>query len=373
MENLAMSWKAKRVLVTGHTGFKGSWMSLWLGQLGCEVCGYSLEPPTHPSLFEDAQVAAGIRSEIGDIRDLERMQAIFDSFRPEVVFHMAAQPLVRASYADPVGTYSTNVLGTVNVLEAIRNCGSVRAGVVITTDKCYENREWVWGYRESDTLGGYDPYSNSKACAELVVSAYRNSFFPAAEYSRHGVALASVRAGNVIGGGDWAEDRLVPDIMRAFSAGHPVYIRNPHSTRPWQHVLEPLRGYLRVAERLLETGAADGEAWNFGPDPSDAKPVEWIVARLAKEWGEGASWELDQALQPHEADKLQLDWSKAAARLGWRPAMPLAEALKLTAEWYRARREGKSMREFTESQIRYYEERASSVTSRNHQTQGACQ
>ncbi|MDR3723194.1 MAG: CDP-glucose 4,6-dehydratase [Terracidiphilus sp.] len=373
MEGLAISLKKKRVLVTGHTGFKGGWLSLWLSQLGCDVCGYSLDAPTSPSLFEDAQVANGMRSEIGDIRDLNRMRGVFDTFRPEVVFHLAAQPLVRASYADPVGTYSTNVLGTVNVLESIRSCGSVRACVVITTDKCYENREWAWGYREIDALGGFDPYSNSKACAELVVSAYRNSYFHPDQYSQHGLGLASVRAGNVIGGGDWAEDRLIPDMVRAFSAGRPVIIRNPCSTRPWQHVLEPLRGYLMVAKALLETGTVDGEAWNFGPDPSDAKPVEWIVNKLAKEWGTGARWELDKAQQPHEAGKLQLDWSKVAARLGWRPVLQLREALKITSEWYRARVAGESMRRFTESQIEYYAERANKITVRNHQTQGVCE
>lgn len=351
-----MNWTGKRVLVTGHTGFKGSWMSLWLARLGAEVCGYALGPPTTPSLFEDAGLAGAMRSEMGDIRDVERLGAVFQSFEPEVVFHMAAQPLVRASYADPAGTYSTNVMGTVNVLEAIRSVGTVRAAVVITTDKCYENREWVWGYRETDTLGGFDPYSNSKACAELVVSCWRNSYFSPVEFGRHRVAIASVRAGNVMGGGDWAQDRLVPDIIRAFASGEPVHIRNPRSTRPWQHVLEPLRGYLAVAEHLLDTGPAAGEAWNFGPDPADARPVEWIVRKLAAVWGEGARWDLDLVPQPHEAQRLQLDWSKAAVRLGWQPALSLDQALELTTQWYRARLDGQPMRAFTLQQIQQYEQ-----------------
>jgi CDP-glucose 4,6-dehydratase len=351
-----MNWSGKRVLMTGHTGFKGGWLSLWLQQKGAEVCGVSLPPLTSPNLFEDAGIASGMRSVLGDIRDVDLLKRVFAEHRPEVVFHLAAQPLVRSSYEDPLGTYSTNVMGTANVLEAARKTNGVRAIVAITTDKCYENREWDWPYRETDLLGGYDPYSNSKACAELVVSAYRNSFFNPAEYSRHGVALASVRAGNVIGGGDWAEERLIPDMMRAFTAGCPVRIRNPHAIRPWQHVLEPLRGYLAVAESLCE-GAANGQAWNFGPEQSDARPVEWIVRELAKIWGEGARWELEQAAQPHEAQMLKLDCSKAAARLGWRPELHIREALAMTAAWYREKMQSGEMRAFTCSQICNYEQR----------------
>jgi CDP-glucose 4,6-dehydratase len=350
-----MNWSGKRVLLTGHTGFKGSWLSLWLQQKGADLCGLSLEPPTQMNLFQDASVARGMRSVIGDIRDAPLVLGTVRDFRPEVVFHLAAQPLVRASYEDPLGTYSTNVMGTANLLEAIRLTASVRAVVVITTDKCYENREWEWAYREIDRLGGYDPYSNSKACSELVVAAYRNSFFHPSDHQKHGVALATVRAGNVIGGGDWAENRLIPDIVRAFLEGRSVRIRNPRAIRPWQHVLEPLRGYLDVAEKLLESGASFGEAWNFGPEQSDAQPVEWIVRQLAGIWGQGAHWELEDGPQPHEAQNLKLDCSKAAHRLGWKPTLHLIDALNMTAAWYRANQHHQQMRDFTEEQIKQYE------------------
>jgi CDP-glucose 4,6-dehydratase len=358
-----MNWNGRRVLVTGHTGFKGGWLSLWLQARGAELCGIALEPPTSINLFQDAAVERGMRSVIGDIRDASLMKQVFSGHRPEIVFHLAAQPLVRCSYEDPLGTYSTNVMGTANVLDAARHTASVRAVVVVTTDKCYENREWVWPYRETDRLGGYDPYSNSKACAELVVSAYRSSFFNPADYSRHGVAIASARAGNVIGGGDWAEDRLVPDIIRAFMAERPVQIRNPRAIRPWQHVLEPLRGYLAVAESLCAEGPAFGEAWNFGPEQTDAQPVEWIVRELAEAWGAGAHWEPQPGVQPHEAQSLKLDWSKAAARLGWRPELRLKEALAMTSAWYMARLQGQDMHEFTNAQIRDYAERWQSSTT----------
>jgi CDP-glucose 4,6-dehydratase len=350
-----MNWKGRRVLLTGHTGFKGSWLSLWLQQLGAELCGVALDPPTKVNLFQDASVERGMRSVIGDIRDTAMLERTFADHRPEIVFHLAAQPLVRSSYEDPLDTYSTNVMGTANVLEAARHTDSLRAVVVVTTDKCYENREWEWPYRETDRLGGYDPYSNSKACAELVVSAYRHSFFNPADYARHGVAIASVRAGNVIGGGDWAEDRLVPDIIRAFMDERPVRIRYPHAIRPWQHVLEPLRGYIAVAESLCERGAISGEAWNFGPEQFDAQPVEWIVRELTKLWGTGARWELEKSLQPHEASNLKLDWSKAAARLGWRPILRLKDALAMTSAWYKARLRGQEMHMFTVAQIEQYE------------------
>ncbi len=350
-----MNWSGKRVLITGHTGFKGGWLSLWLQQKGAEVCGVALSPLSGPNLFEDAGIGSGMRSVLGDVRDIDLLTKVFAEHRPEVVFHLAAQPLVRNSYADPLGTYTTNVMGMVNVLEAARKTDGVRAIVAVTTDKCYENREWDWPYRETDRLGGYDPYSSSKACAELVVSAYRSSFFNPAEYGRHGVALATARAGNVIGGGDWAEERLIPDMMRAFISGSPVRIRNPHAIRPWQHVLEPLRGYLAVAESLCE-GMESGQAWNFGPEQSDARTVEWIVRELAGIWGKGARWELEQATQPHETQMLKLDCSKAAARLDWRPGLRLRDALAMTAVWYRESIKGGDMRTFTCSQIRAYEQ-----------------
>jgi CDP-glucose 4,6-dehydratase len=272
-------WRGKRVLITGHTGFKGGWLSLWLQSLGAELQGLALAPPTTPSLFVKAMVGAGMASAIGDIRDYETVHACMAAFKPEIVIHMAAQPLVRLSYTEPVATYATNVMGTVHVLEAARHAGSVRAVVNVTTDKCYENREWVWGYREDEPMGGYDPYSNSKGCSELITSAYRRSFF-----QHSGIALGSARAGNVIGGGDWAADRLVPDILRAFERGEPVVIRNPTATRPWQHVLEPLSGYLALAEQLFQHGQAFAEAWNFGPRDEDARPVGWIVKKMADLW-----------------------------------------------------------------------------------------
>lgn len=354
-----MNWKGKRVFLTGHTGFKGGWLALWLQLRGAELCGFSLPPPTAVNLYEDALIERGMRSVIGDIRDGALLRSALAEFHPEIVFHLAAQPLVRNSYEDPVGTYAVNVMGTINLLEAVRHIDGVRAVVVITTDKCYENREWERAYRETDRLGGYDPYSNSKACAELVVSAYRNSFFPPADHQKHGVALASVRAGNAIGGGDWAEARLVPDIMRAFAAGKSVLIRNPRAIRPWQYVLEPLRGYLAVAESLVEDGAKQGEGWNFGPDPSDAQPVDWLVRELASLWGEGAKWELDGSAQPHEAQNLKLDCTKAADRLGWRPQLRLREALSMTVHWYRAKLRGEEMRAFTCKQIRAYADNTS--------------
>jgi CDP-glucose 4,6-dehydratase len=366
-----MNWSGKRVLLTGHTGFKGSWLSLWLQQKGAELCGLALNPPTKLNIFQDAAVERGMRSVIGDIRNTDLVKKTLFEHRPEIVFHLAAQPLVRSSYDDPIGTYTTNVIGTASVLEAVRHTDSVRAVVVVTTDKCYENREWEWPYRETDRLGGYDPYSNSKACTELVVSAYRSSFFHPTAYSRHGVAIASVRAGNVIGGGDWAEDRLVPDIIRAFIDGRPVRIRNPRAIRPWQHVLEPLRGYIRVAETSYDDGVAGGEAWNFGPEQSDAQPVEWIVRQLAEVWGDGASWELEDTAQPHEAHTLKLDWSKAQHRLGWAPKLRLQEALAMTAEWYRLKLKEHDMHQFTIAQIQAYEDRGDQTLARAIKNSGS--
>jgi len=347
-------WKGKRVLLTGHTGFKGSWLSMWLQSMGAQVVGYALNPPTDPSLFEAAEVAKDMTSIIGDIRDLEHLRRVFADHQPEIVIHMAAQPLVRYSYIEPVETYSTNVMGTVNLLEAVRSTKSVRAVVNVTTDKCYENREWAWGYRENEAMGGYDPYSSSKGCAELVTAAYRNSYFHPEKHNEHGVAIASGRAGNVIGGGDWADDRLIPDIMRAISAGKPVNIRNPYAIRPWQHVLEPLAGYLVLAQKLYEEGAAYAEGWNFGPNDEDAKPVQWIVEKLTQTWGEGASWIVDGGEHPHEAHYLKLDCSKAKSRLDWHPRWNLEEALEAIVEWQRAYQDGKAIKSVTLEQIQQY-------------------
>jgi CDP-glucose 4,6-dehydratase len=333
-------WAGKSVFLTGHTGFKGSWLSLWLQAMGARVKGFALAPDTEPDLFTTARVADGMESEIGDIRDLEPLRASMSAFDPDIVIHMAAQPLVRLSYRDPVGTYATNVMGTVHVLEAARGLPRLRAIVCVTTDKCYENREWVWGYREDEPMGGRDPYSNSKGCAELVAAAYRSSFF-----SEDGApGLATARAGNVIGGGDWAEDRLIPDILRAFDAGTPVPIRNPVATRPWQHVLEPLSGYLVLAQALWNGGREHAEGWNFGPRDEDAKPVQAIVERMADLWGEGAGWQVDKGSHPHEARYLKLDISKAHARLGWRPRWTLEVALGRIVTWHKAWRSNGDMR-----------------------------
>jgi CDP-glucose 4,6-dehydratase len=348
-------WRGKRVLLTGHTGFKGSWLSLWLQSMGAQVVGFALAPPTTPSLFEVACVEKGMTSIIGDIRDLAQLRSVFAEYQPEIVIHMAAQPLVRYSYIEPVETYSTNVMGVVNLLEAVRSTPSVKAVVNVTTDKCYENREWAWGYRENEAMGGYDPYSSSKGCAELVTAAYRNSYFHSSTFNdKHSTAIASARAGNVIGGGDWAEDRLIPDIMRAIMEGRPVSIRNPHAIRPWQHVLEPLSGYLLLAQKLYEDGAAYAEGWNFGPNDEDAKPVQWIVERLTQSWGEGASWLLDGGEHPHEAHYLKLDCSKAKGLLSWHPRWHLDEALVKIVDWHQAYRDEKDMREITLQQISAY-------------------
>lgn len=347
-------WRGKRVFLTGHTGFKGSWLSLWLQSLGAVLTGFALPPPTRPSLFEAAGVAGGMRSIIGDIRDLPALQLALQEARPEIVIHMAAQPLVRYSYQNPVETYATNVMGTVHLLEAARNSPGIKAVVNITTDKCYENREWVWGYRENEPMGGYDPYSNSKGCAELVSAAYRSSFFNADHYARHGVALATVRAGNVIGGGDWAQDRLLPDILAAFAEGRAARIRNPRAIRPWQHVLEPLRGYLILAERLYGHGASYAEGWNFGPDDDDAKPVGQIVEQMAALWGGDARWQIDKGEHPHEAGYLKLDCAKAKARLDWRPRWNLDVALAEIVAWHRAYVSGQEMQAFSLAQIARY-------------------
>lgn len=348
-------WRDKHVFVTGHTGFKGSWLSLWLQSLGAQVTGYALPAPSQPSLFEVAGVADGMHSNIGDIRDGAALRAAMQAARPEIVIHMAAQALVRYSYANPVETYSTNVMGLVNLFEAIRSTPGIKAVVNVTSDKCYENQEWLWGYRENEPLGGYDPYSNSKACAELVTSAYRNSFFNPDKYAEHGVALASARAGNVIGGGDWAEDRLIPDMIRAIGKQQPVHIRSPHAIRPWQHVLEPLSGYLSLAEHLYAHGGAFAEGFNFGPHDTDARPVEWIVAHLCEQWGDGAAWQLDPAPQPHEANYLKLDCAKARGRLGWQPRWSLGQTIEHIVAWHKAHARGEAMRDFTLAQIDSYQ------------------
>jgi len=324
-------WKNKRVFLTGHTGFKGSWLSLWLQDMGAIVKGYALVPATIPSLFEEAKVGEVIESEIGDIRNLEQLQASMVVFNPDILIHMAAQPLVRLSYREPVETYDVNVLGTVKVLEAARQCSNLKAIVSVTTDKCYENKEWVWGYREDEPMGGYDPYSSSKGCAELVTSAYRRSFMQELD-----IGLASARAGNVIGGGDWSDDRLIPDILSAFEQNRAVIVRNPKSTRPWQHVLEPLSGYLLLAEKLYDSPGDYAEGWNFGPQDDDVKPVDWILDHMVEQWGEGASWELDKDSHPHEAGFLKLDISKAKSRLDWRPTWHLEQTLEKIIDWHQA-------------------------------------
>jgi CDP-glucose 4,6-dehydratase len=348
-------WKNKKVLITGHTGFKGSWLSLWLQSLGAQIVGYALRPPTEPSLFEIANVADGMTSIIGDVRDLEHLQSTIAEHQPEIVFHLAAQPLVTYSYKNPVETYTTNVIGTVHMLESVRHSESVRVVVSITSDKCYQNQEWFWGYREDDRLGGHDPYSSSKGCAELVISAYRSSYFSPEINAHHRVALASTRAGNVIGGGDWAKNRLIPDIMRAILEGQPVSIRSPKAIRPWQHVLEPLNGYLCLAEQMWTRGPELSQAWNFGPRSEDAKTVSWIVDYLTQLWGENARWELDSAQHPHEDTYLKLDCSKASSLLGWAPKLRLSTALEWIVEWYQGYQQSEDMRALTKDQIARFE------------------
>ena len=347
-------WRGRRVFLTGHTGFKGSWLALWLADMGAEVTGFALAPPTTPSLFDLARIDGLMVSNTGDIRDQAAVIAALAAAKPEVVIHMAAQSLVRASYEAPAETYATNVMGTVHVLEAVRREGGAKAVVCVTSDKCYENRETDRPYREGDPMGGYDPYSSSKGCAELVASAYRRSFFAPAALTAHGVGLATARAGNVIGGGDWANDRLVPDLMRAFSRGQRPLVRFPASIRPWQHVLEPLGGYLLLAERLWRGDAASADGWNFGPEPDDARPVGQVADRLAELWGGGARWERNGDQQPHEAASLKLDWSKARAALGWRPKWTLDETLERTVAWHRAFAAGGVARALTLEQIRVY-------------------
>jgi len=351
-------WNKKRIFLTGHTGFKGSWLTLWLREMGAEICGYSLNPPTNPSLFELARVNESITDIRADINHFDELKTAVQKFKPEIVLHLAAQPLVRYSYSNPLETYQTNVMGTAHVLEAVRQTPDVRACLIVTTDKCYENKEWTWGYRENDPMGGYDPYSSSKGCAELVTAAYRRSYFSPSKFKEHGVALASARAGNVIGGGDWALDRLVPDIIQSYSKKQVVNIRSPHAIRPWQHVLEPLSGYLTLAQKLYQEGAQFAEAFNFGPSDKDCQSVEMIVEKLTSLWGTGARWQRDPNTQPHEASFLKLDSSKAHQSLNWWPHWKLDEALQQTVQWYKAVLEdSKQAKEITLRQIREYAEK----------------
>jgi CDP-glucose 4,6-dehydratase len=352
MESLEMNqsfWKGKSVLLTGHTGFKGGWLSLWLQAMGAKVHGYALAPSTQPNFFTLTNVVEGMASHtIADIRDTKKINNLIEQVKPEIVFHMAAQPLVRYSYAEPVETYAINVMGTVNLLESLRHSSSVKAVVNVTTDKCYENREWLRPYRESDALGGYDPYSNSKACSELVTASYRQSFF-----NQKNIGIASARAGNVIGGGDWSADRLIPDFFRAVAKGRPLIIRSPKAIRPWQHVLEPLSGYLNLAEMLYSDCVKFAGAWNFAPPESDTQTVAWILNQLIERIPD-ASWELDESSKPHEAVLLKLDSNKAQTFLGWTPKWSLEESLDKTVEWQSKFNEGADLKEYSKSQIISY-------------------
>lgn len=343
-------WRGKRVFLTGHTGFKGGWLSLWMSSLGAEVKGYALNPPTTPSLFNEAKIDSIIDSQIGDIRDQNALHDSMVVFNPDILIHMAAQPLVRYSYNAPIETYEVNVIGTAKVLEVARSCSNLKAIVNITTDKCYENDGRSQSYKEDDTMGGYDPYSSSKGCAELVTSAYRRSFL-----QDQGVGLASVRAGNAIGGGDWASDRLIPDILRSFESGDPVIVRNPEAIRPWQHVLEPLSGYLILAQNLYANQKEYAEGWNFGPNDDDARPVSWILDKMIERWGAGAAWKLDQCSNPHEANYLKLNISKAKKKLHWSPIWTLDEALDLIVEWQVQYLKGEDMQSASLRQIKLYQ------------------
>jgi CDP-glucose 4,6-dehydratase len=348
-------WNGRKVFVTGHTGFKGSWLCLWLHALGAKITGYALEPPTQPNLFEQAEITSTVRSVRADIRDFSRLKEMLSECRPEVVIHMAAQSVVRRGYLDPIETYSANVMGTVNLLEAVRQLKQPCVVVNVTSDKCYANSENIWGYRESDPMGGHDPYSNSKGCSELITSAYRDSYFSPESFDNHRVALASARAGNAIGGGDWTCDQLIPDLIRGIVTGKPCLIRNPAAIRPWQFVLEPLRGYLMIAERLSEDPGRYATAWNFGPAEADAMPVAWVADTLCKLWGGRASWSLDDRSHPHEAHFLKLDASRARTYLGWKPVLLLETSLEWIVEWYKAGEAGKDLRQVTLAQIERYE------------------
>ena len=365
MESLAVTelfgsaFRGKRVLVTGHTGFKGSWLSLWLGELGATVTGYALEPPTTPSNFEASKVETCLaRHILADIRDAETLASVVFDADPDVIFHLAAQPLVRESYHDPVTTVSTNVMGTVNVLEAVRARQKPCVVIVITSDKCYENREWLYGYRESDSMGGHDPYSMSKGAAELVVSSWRRSFFATATLDRHGICLATVRAGNVIGGGDWQKDRILFDCIRSLGSGQPIEVRNPAATRPWQHVLEPLGGYLLLASRMLTAStsvrASMADAWNFGPEPSNCWPVARLVDEVIRCWGDGTWRDTSDPAAPHEAGFLALCCDKATRVLGWRPVWDVQRAVAETVAWYKVFTAGTNVADVCRQQIAGY-------------------
>jgi CDP-glucose 4,6-dehydratase len=347
-------FKGRKVLITGHTGFKGSWLCLILHQMEADVHGYALEPPTSPSLFKEAKIEELVTSNIADIRDYENLLKVIEKTQPEIIIHMAAQPLVLESYKNPRETFEINVMGTVNLLEAVRHVNSVKAIVNVTSDKCYENKEWHWGYRESEAMGGYDPYSNSKGCSELVTSAFRNSYFNSKTFESNSVALASARAGNVIGGGDWAQNRLIPDFIRAISMGEKVIIRNPCAERPWQHVLEPLSGYLTLAAKLYTDGVKYAGGWNFGPNDFETKNVEWIINNICNFWGDGASYLIENNPQNHEAHHLKLDSSKAKSELGWFPKWNTESTLKSIVEWHKAFLKGENIRKITEEQIHSY-------------------
>ena len=350
-------WKGKNVLLTGHTGFKGSWLSIWLMKSGANVIGYSLDPPTKPNLFELAKVADGMISIKSNILDFENLKNVIKKYKPEIIIHMAAQSLVHHSYTNPHETFATNIMGTVNLFEVIRQLGNVKVVLNITSDKCYENKEQTKGYSETDTLGGYDPYSSSKGCAELITTAFRQSFFNPNEFSKHETLIASARAGNVIGGGDWASNRLIPDIVRALFDSKDLTIRNPQATRPWQHVLEPLSAYMLLIEKLWKEGPKYAEAWNFGPDDSDIKQVSWVVEHFIKKWGEKVNWKFDSKETPHETQYLKLDCSKAKTKLGWHQHWNIETAIEKTVEWYKALKEKKDMNEVTLSQVKEYEKK----------------
>ena len=347
-------WKDKKVFITGHTGFKGSWLSMYLMSLGAEIKGFALAPHTKVSLYHETNLSQQMHSEFGDIRDYERLISSIKAFKPDIVLHLAAQALVRQSYYNPRETYSTNVMGTLNLFEAVRTVGPAKVIINVTSDKCYENKEWFWGYRETDAMGGYDPYSSSKGCAELLTASYRQSYFNPESYAQHGCALASVRAGNVIGGGDWSKDRLVPDILNAFQHSQTVMIRHPQAIRPWQHVLEPLTGYLMLAEKLYTNGADYADGWNFGPLPGNERCVGEIVKMLASFWGNSARWDIDLSSQPHEAHFLKLDCSKAISQLGWSPKWHMQEVIANIVNWHKAWMNGQEMFDYCLSEINDY-------------------